>query len=144
MADKAGLSDKERALIEAARREVGAGAARAASPAARPAAPAAATSAPVTANSGSAATNAIPATANAPLPGRTQLAPGVQATELPVSEPVAGNAQMAAHAARIAALMAAERAETERRRRLARRWGIHFPMTLFALALVWMTLRQFG
>jgi len=147
MADKASLSDKERALIEAARREVGAGATNPPAPAARLSASPAMTAAPATATAVPAAATATAIAANAPLPGRSQgQAPGAPAAEQPhAPEPSAtGNARLATHAARIAALMAAERAEIERRRRLARRWGIHFPMTLFAMALVWMTLRQFG
>ena len=41
---------------------------------------------------------------------------------------------------RIAALMAAEHAATERRRGLARRWGIYVPLAVFAIAVLWLAI----
>jgi hypothetical protein len=41
---------------------------------------------------------------------------------------------------RIAALMAAERAEIGRRRKRLRQWGIYVPMVLFAATLLWFAL----
>ena len=129
MTDKGNLSSKERALIEAARRELSA---RTANP--LPQAPAQPHEA---------------ATAPAPSPGATT-APAQTAALPPQVPPTTARAPVPApdaaarHAARIAALMAAEREETQRRRDKVKRWGIHFPMALFATALAWLALRQFG
>lgn len=56
-------------------------------------------------------------------------------------------ASSAAQAARIAALIAAERAETERQRQKVRRWGIFVPVGVLAMMVLWMLiayLRRFG
>lgn len=59
----------------------------------------------------------------------------------------APEAEGATQAARIAALMAAERAETERHRQQVRRWGIFLPVGILVLMVLWMLfayLRRFG
>lgn len=115
------MSERELALIESARREL-----EAKSPSTKP---------------GSAKGNAVvePAT-EALSPSRLEPASPKDANSVP-------EAEGATQAARIAALMAAERAETERQRQQARRWGIFLPVGILILMVAWMLLaylRRFG
>ena len=86
--------------------------------------------------------------------GNAAVAPATEALDPSPPEPASPKganslpeAEGASQAARIAALMAAERAETERQRQLARRWGIFLPVGILILMVAWMLLaylRRFG
>lgn len=117
------LPDKEQALIESARRELAARS-RSLQP-------------------GSAKGSAAVAPATEALnPSRLE-----RARPKDTDTNSAPEAEGATQAARIAALMAAERAETERHRQQVRRWGIFLPVGILVLMVLWMLfayLRRFG
>ena len=133
------IGANKRALIEAARRELAAGAATPRIPA--PAQQAGTAAAPAPLSGALTAPVQLSGAATAPIqtaPLRPQAPPPAAGATPPAPD------KAAQHAARIATLMAAERDETQRRRDKVKRWGIHFPMALFALALAWLALRQFA
>ena len=149
MTNKGNLSGKERALIEAARHELAAktttpripAPVQQAGTAAAPAPLSGALTAPVQLSGAATAPAQSPGAATAPAqtaPLRPQAPPPAAGATPPAPD------KAAPHAARIATLMAAERAETQRRRDKMKRWGIHFPMALFTLVLAWLALRQFA
>ena len=118
-----GISDKERALIEEARRMVGARlatdkmaeAARVSTPVAAPVA------------------KLRPAPTPVPLPAQT---PVKEKVPFPNGAPNS----IADKATHIAVLMQAEREEIARRRQQARRWGIYLPLSITALAVLWIAI----
>lgn len=116
---KPGISDKERALIEEARRMVGA----------RAATDEKAVAAPIAAPFATPRPAPIPAS----LPAHT---PAKEKAPTPNDAPNSATDK----ATRIAALMQAERDETARRRRQARRWGIYLPLSITTLAVLWIAI----
>jgi hypothetical protein len=128
LANRKDISDKERALIERARREL-----------AKRAAPEATRAGIATAVRplGMAARYAPPAVKAVAAPTLTPVTP-IKASAPDI--PVTGSGKGADHAARVAALIAAEHEETERQRRRMRRWGIHVPLAVFAIAVLWLVI----
>ena len=63
----------------------------------------------------------------------------VPTASVPASPPP-GTPVAADHAARIAALFAVEREQTQRQRDRIRRWGIYIPLSVFAVALLWLAI----
>lgn len=115
----AGMSEKERALIEEARRMLAAGTSARNNPEARRVAP-------------RIAPHAAPSAAAAAV---AKLPPVVAEPAQPAKPPPKIDA-----AARIAAMMQAEREETERRRRQLRWWGIYLPLSVTTLAVLWIAI----
>jgi len=122
-ADKnASLSEKERALIEEARRMI----------TRRPAAKQKAAAAPATPYKPAPISKATPAPA--PVKEQTSIAQSAQCVAKKITNSAADSA------AHIAALMQAEREETARRRQQVRWWGIYLPLSISTLAVLWIAI----
>ena len=128
MANSKDLSDKERALIERARREL------------------AKRGEPATPRGGTDASRSSARAADAAAPvARPPIAQRVPQNAASIAPPAAstsdhGIGKSVNHGARIAAIMAAEREETERQRRRIRRWGLYAPLAVFAFGLLWLVI----